>query len=65
MTPQDTTQGSSSQSSGISRGDDRSKPTSEPRRGLRNKGRTASDATGVNVDQRSPIDPRMPNMPPA
>jgi len=28
-------------------------------------GRKASDATGINVDQRRPIDPRMPNAPPA
>lgn len=28
-------------------------------------GRTASDATGINIDQRRPIDPRMPNAPPA
>jgi hypothetical protein len=32
-----------------------------PRKG----GRPASDATGVNLDQRGPIDPRMPNAPPA
>ncbi|MDR5725944.1 MAG: hypothetical protein RB191_00585 [Terriglobia bacterium] len=29
------------------------------------KGRPASDATGINVDQRGPIDPRMPSAPPA
>ncbi len=28
-------------------------------------GRKASDATGINVDQRKPIDPRMPSAPPA
>ncbi len=28
-------------------------------------GRPASDATGVNLDQRGPIDARMPNAPPA
>ena len=28
-------------------------------------GRKAADATGINVDQRRPIDPRMPNAPPA
>ena len=28
-------------------------------------GRPASDATGINVDQRGPIDPRMPSAPPA
>jgi hypothetical protein len=28
-------------------------------------GRTARDATSINPDKRGPIDPRMPNMPPA
>jgi hypothetical protein len=28
-------------------------------------GRTARDATGINADKRKPIDPRMPNLPPA
>ena len=28
-------------------------------------GRPASDATGINLDQRGPIDPRMPSAPPA
>jgi hypothetical protein len=28
-------------------------------------GRPASDATGINIDQRGPIDPRMPSAPPA
>jgi hypothetical protein len=27
--------------------------------------RLEDDATGVNVDDRKPIDPRMPHMPPA
>jgi hypothetical protein len=28
-------------------------------------GRPAGDATGINLEQRGPIDPRMPNAPPA
>jgi hypothetical protein len=28
-------------------------------------GRPPSDATGINLEQRGPIDPRMPNAPPA
>jgi hypothetical protein len=28
-------------------------------------GRPASDATGINLEQRGPIDPRMPSAPPA
>jgi hypothetical protein len=27
--------------------------------------RTASDATGINVADRAPINPAMPNLPPA
>jgi hypothetical protein len=27
--------------------------------------RTARDATSINPDKRAPIDPRMPNLPPA
>lgn len=27
--------------------------------------RKAGDATGINADQRNPIDPRMPHLPPA
>lgn len=27
--------------------------------------RTARDSTGINADQRRPIDPRMPHLPPA
>lgn len=29
------------------------------------KGRTARDATSINPEKRAPIDPAMPNMPPA
>jgi hypothetical protein len=28
-------------------------------------GRTARDATGINASKRKPIDPRMPDLPPA
>ncbi len=33
--------------------------------GREGQGRTARDATGINAKQRAPIDPRMPNLPPA
>jgi hypothetical protein len=33
--------------------------------GREGDGRTARDATGINPDKRAPIDPRMPNLPPA
>ncbi len=33
--------------------------------GYRGDTRMAGDATGINVHARKPIDPRMPNLPPA
>ena len=39
---------------------DKPSPAAPPR-----VGRPANDATGINVDQRRPIDPRMPSAPPA
>ncbi len=33
--------------------------------GREGDGRTSRDATGINADKRKPIDPRMPNLPPA
>jgi hypothetical protein len=33
--------------------------------GREGHGRTSRDATGINADKRAPIDPRMPNLPPA
>jgi hypothetical protein len=36
----------------------------EPGREDRDPQRTARDATGINANQRGPIDPRMPQMPP-
>jgi hypothetical protein len=33
--------------------------------GREGNGRTSRDATGINADQRAPIDPRMPDLPPS
>jgi hypothetical protein len=33
--------------------------------GMEGDARTARDATGINADKRKPIDPRMPELPPA
>ena len=33
--------------------------------GREGKSRTSRDATSINPDKRAPIDPRMPEMPPA
>ncbi|HEX4486332.1 MAG TPA: hypothetical protein VH088_08715 [Terriglobales bacterium] len=48
---------------GTHRAEDWVKHQKEP--GREGVGRTARDATGINPAQRSPIDPRMPDMPPA
>lgn len=37
----------------------------EPGRDSRKGGRTARDATSIQPEQREPIDPRMPHLPPA
>ncbi|HWE39186.1 MAG TPA: hypothetical protein VG406_21735 [Isosphaeraceae bacterium] len=37
----------------------------EPGREQQRLGRTARDATSINPEDRAPIDPRMPHLPPA
>jgi hypothetical protein len=37
----------------------------EPGRHRTGPHRTARDSTGINADARAPIDPRMPQLPPA
>jgi hypothetical protein len=44
---------------GVRRGESRSEPLAQRRT------RMASDATGINPEDSGPIDPRMPNLPPA
>lgn len=56
----------SSHTSGVHKGEeeiDRVSERDRRRSGLR--GRTSRDATSINADSRAPIDPRMPNLPPA
>jgi hypothetical protein len=60
MAPQDTRQDSPSHTRGTPSGED---PAGK--HGGVPFDRVADDATGINVDDRKPIDPRMPNMPPA
>ncbi len=44
----------------------RAKPPINPGEALRKSvDRMEDDATGINVDQRKPIDARMPHLPPA
>jgi hypothetical protein len=44
---------------GVRKGDSRAAPLSQ------RITRTAKDATGINLDQRGPIHPKMPQLPPA
>ncbi len=51
---------------GTARGEDRVKQFGrEPGRQNRPPDRTARDSTSINAEDREPIDPRMPQMPPA
>jgi hypothetical protein len=54
--------------SGTSKGEEQVKHHGrEPGRDDSGKGdyRTARDSTGINAEARAPIDPKMPNLPPA
>lgn len=57
MTQPDTT--IDTHQAGTSKGEDRAKPLQQ------RMTRMASDATGINPKDCGPIDPRMPNLPPA
>jgi hypothetical protein len=51
---------------GTPRGEERvQRQGREPGRQNQPSHRTARDATSINADAREPIDPRMPQMPPA
>jgi ribosomal protein L15 len=63
MAHQDTTPDKPSHTPGTHRGEDWAKHQKEPGRG--GKGATARSSTSINADKRGPIDPRMPNLPPA
>jgi hypothetical protein len=61
MARQDTTPDRPSHTPGTPRGED----LAGKHGGAPLFNRRADDATGINVDDRKPIDPRMPSMPPA
>ena len=48
---------------GVHKGEEWSRNNTEPGRGKSDPG--ARNSTGINPDKRRPIDPRMPNYPPA
>ncbi len=59
MALQDTTADEPSHDTGTRKGEDSAVPLDQRRT------RMARDASGINPDARAPIDPRMPNLPPA
>lgn len=63
MVHQDTNRESPSHTAGVHRGEDWSKHGNEP--GRERETPTSRNSTGINADKREPIDPRMPNLPPA
>ena len=59
MAKQDTTVDSPAHAVGVRKGESRAEPLEK------RQTRTAKDATGVNLEQRGPISPKMPQLPPA
>jgi len=59
MAHEDTKPNSPAHLASVGKGEERAKPKTE------RSTRMAGDATGINVADRRPIDPRMPSLPPA
>jgi hypothetical protein len=59
MVKQDAAPDTPAHATGIRKGESRAEPVAQ------RSTRVAKDATGINLDQRGPIDPRMPQLPPA
>jgi hypothetical protein len=66
MARQDVTPDLPSHTPGTPKGEERVRRHGfEPGRELKEPQRTARDSTSINAEARGPIDPRMPEMPPA
>jgi len=59
MAKQDAHQDTPTHATGARKGENHAKPLSQ------RPTRDAKDATGINLDQRGPIHPNMPHLPPA
>lgn len=59
MAKQDAHPDTPAHASGIRKGESRAEPL------VKRPTRKAQDATGVNLEQRGPIHPKMPHLPPA
>jgi len=65
MAEQETTPDAPAHTPGTAKGEEKSEDDGmEPGRD-EGEGRTARDSTSINAEERGPIDPRMPDMPPA
>ncbi len=66
MNGQDVSPDAPAHTPGASKGEEKVKDEGkEPGRDEIGEGRTARDSTSINAKNEEPIDPRMPNMPPA
>jgi len=66
MNKQDVSPDAPAHAPGTSKGEEKAtEEGKEPGRTETGGGRTARDATSINPESEEPIDPRMPNMPPA
>jgi hypothetical protein len=63
MVNQHTTPYKDAHQPGVHKGEEWSRKDTEPGRAKSDPG--ARNSTGINADKRRPIDPRMPNYPPA
>jgi hypothetical protein len=63
MVRQHTTPDAPSHTPGTHKGEEWTRHQKEP--GREGETATARSSTGINADQRRPIDPRMPHLPPA
>jgi hypothetical protein len=59
MAKQDARPDTPAHPTGVRKGENRARPLAE------RPTRVAKDASGVNLDQRGPIHPKMPHLPPA
>lgn len=63
MARQHTTPDSPAHQPGVHKGEEWSRSETEP--GRETSAPDSRSSTGINADKRRPIDPRMPNLPPA
>lgn len=65
MAKQETSPDAPAHTPGTSKGEEKSQEEGKEPGRDEDSGRTARDSTSINPDEHGPIDPRMPDMPPA